>query len=127
MPWLDAEKIGPFVPGHYLFALLGFGLPTLLITGAAFFALATGTRSMMWTYVGAVALLVLYFIMRGLLHVVGHDHDREVLLEFLDQLLDAAGGDRVQRRGRFVQQQHFRLQRHRAGDAQALLLAAGQR
>ena len=67
MPWLDAEKIGPFVPGHYLFALLGFGLPTLLITGAAFFALATGTRSMMWTYVGAVALLVLYFIMRGLL------------------------------------------------------------
>ncbi len=73
MPWLDAEKIGPFVPGHYLFALLGFGLPTLLITGAAFFALATGTRSMMWTYVGAVALLVLYFIMRGLLRDAQHD------------------------------------------------------
>jgi ABC-2 type transport system permease protein len=58
MPWLDAEKLGPFVPLHYLYALFVFGLPTLLVTGAAFFALATATRSMMWTYVGAVALLV---------------------------------------------------------------------
>ena len=73
MPWLDAEKIGPFVPGHYLYALLAFGLPTLLITGAAFFALATGTRSMMWTYVGAVALIVLYLVTRGLLRDVQHD------------------------------------------------------
>ena len=37
MPWQDAEKVGPFVPGHYLYALLVFGLPTLLITGAGFF------------------------------------------------------------------------------------------
>ena len=41
-------------------------LPTLLIVSATFFALATATRSMMWTYVGAVALLVLYLVMRGL-------------------------------------------------------------
>ncbi|MCD2341878.1 hypothetical protein LRH25_16175 [Ideonella azotifigens] len=73
MPWLDAEKIGPFVPGNYLYALFVFGLPTLLITGAAFFALATATRSMMWTYVGAVALLVLFFVTRGLLRDVQHD------------------------------------------------------
>ena len=67
MPWLDAEKIGPFVPGHYLWALCVIGLPTLVLTGAAFFALATATRSMMWTYVCAVGLLVLYFVSRGLL------------------------------------------------------------
>jgi len=67
MPWLDAEKIGPFRLGHYLYALFAFGLPTLLIISAAFFALATATRSMMWTYVGAVATLVLYLVMRGLL------------------------------------------------------------
>jgi aminopeptidase N len=73
MPWLDAEKLGPFVPGHYLYALFVFGLPTLLVTGAAFFALATATRSMMWTYVGAVALLVLFFVTRGLLRDVRHD------------------------------------------------------
>lgn len=67
MPWVDAQRVGPFEPGHYLWALFVMGLPTLLIMGAAFFALATATRSMMWSYVGAVALLVLYLVSRGLL------------------------------------------------------------
>ena len=62
MPWQDFEKIGPFVPGDYLLALFAFELPTLLITSALFFALATATRSMVWTYVCAVALLVLFFV-----------------------------------------------------------------
>ncbi len=67
MPWLDAEKIGPLHLAHYAYALFAFGLPTLLIVGAVFFALATVTRSMMWTYVGAVAMIVLYLVMRGVL------------------------------------------------------------
>lgn len=67
MPWLDSEKVGAFHLSHYAYALFAFGLPTLLIISAGFFALATATRSMMWTYVGAVAALVLYFVMRGLL------------------------------------------------------------
>jgi len=66
MPWLDAEKIGPFRLGDYLYALFVFGLPSLLIISAGYFALATATRSMMWTYVGAVATLVLYIVTRGL-------------------------------------------------------------
>jgi aminopeptidase N len=73
MPWLDSEKIGPFVPVHYLYALFVWGLPTLLITGAAFFALATATRSMMWTYVGAVALLMLFFVTRVMLRDLQYD------------------------------------------------------
>jgi ABC-2 type transport system permease protein len=73
MPWLDAEKIGPFNPGHYLWALFVFGLPTVLITGALFFALATATRSMMWTYIGAVALLTLFFVTRSLLRDLQYD------------------------------------------------------
>lgn len=73
MPWLDSEKIGPFVLVHYLWALFVFGLPTLLITAAAFFALATATRSMMWTYVATVALLVLSFVARGLLRDPQYD------------------------------------------------------
>ena len=28
MPWLDPEKLGPFVAWHYLYALFVFGLPT---------------------------------------------------------------------------------------------------
>jgi aminopeptidase N len=64
MPWIDPEKIGPFHASHYLYALFVEGLPTLIIVSAAFFALATATRSMMWTYVGAVGFLVLYLVMR---------------------------------------------------------------
>ena len=40
------------------------------------------------------------------------------------QLLDLRGGDRVERRGRLVHQQHLGLDGERARDAQALLLAA---
>lgn len=67
MPWLDPEKVGPFVPGHYLWALAVYAVPTMLIVAAAFFALATATRSMMWSYVAAVALIVGFFVTRGLL------------------------------------------------------------
>ena len=64
MPWLDPEKVGAFRIGDYVYALLAFGLPTLLIISAGYFALATATRSMMWTYVGAAATLVAYLVMR---------------------------------------------------------------
>jgi aminopeptidase N len=67
MPWIDPEKLGPFVAAHYLYAVFLFGLPTLLVTSAGFFALATATRSMMWTYVGVVAFLVLFLVTRVLL------------------------------------------------------------
>jgi len=74
MPWQDSEKIGPFLPGDYLFALFAFALPTLLITSAAFFALATATRSLMWTYVCAVGVLVLYLGTRIALRDTAYDH-----------------------------------------------------
>ncbi|MEO8133921.1 MAG: M1 family aminopeptidase [Betaproteobacteria bacterium] len=73
MPWVDSERIGPFVAGHYLYALFVYGFPTLLVTGAAFFALATATRSMMWTYVGAVATVVLFLASRLLLRDPAYD------------------------------------------------------
>jgi aminopeptidase N len=65
MPWQDVEKIGPFVPSHYLVGLLAFELPTLLITAALFFAVAIATRSLVWSNVCAVALLILFFVARG--------------------------------------------------------------
>ncbi|MFO0592832.1 MAG: M1 family aminopeptidase [Polyangiaceae bacterium] len=73
MPWLDQEKVGPFHLSHYLYSIFVFGLPTLLIVSSALFALATATRSMMWTYVGALAALVLYVVTRGLLRDPRHD------------------------------------------------------
>jgi aminopeptidase N len=67
MPWLDQEKIGPLALNHYVYALFVFGLPTIFVMAAGFFALATATRSMMWTYVGVVAFLVLYITSRVML------------------------------------------------------------
>src|ERR1019366_526797 len=59
---------------------------------------------------------------RRLLHGVGDDGDRVLVRKLVDQLLDLGGSDRVERRARLVQQDHFRPDRHGAGDAQALLL-----
>lgn len=73
MPWLDPEKVGSVGATTYIYALFAFGLPTLLICAASFFALATMTRSMMWTYVGAVAGLVLFLVTRGLLRDPRYD------------------------------------------------------
>jgi aminopeptidase N len=60
MPWVDPEKIGPFRPGDYLYTYVVLALPSLFLTSAGFFALATATRSMMATYVGVVGVFVLY-------------------------------------------------------------------
>jgi hypothetical protein len=40
-------------------------VPTLFVTGAGFFALATATRSMLATYVGVIVFLVLYLVASG--------------------------------------------------------------
>src|SRR6185295_1844629 len=64
---------------------------------------------------------------RRLLHVVGDDDDRVVLLQFVDQLLDLGGRDRVESGAGLVEQDHVGLDRDRARDAPPLLLAAGQR
>jgi aminopeptidase N len=65
MPWIDPETVGPFRVWPYVYTYLVFALPGLLISSAVFFALATVTRSMMATYLGVVALFVLWFVTRA--------------------------------------------------------------
>jgi aminopeptidase N len=73
----DPAKLGPFRPEDYLFAYFVLVLPTIFTLAASFFALATITRSMMATYVGAVGFLIGYFVLTTLFqkplyhHVVG--------------------------------------------------------
>src|SRR5580704_6036889 len=62
----------------------------------------------------------------GLLHIVGDDRDRVVFLQLVDQLFDLGGRDRIERRAGLVEQDHFRLDGDGAGDAQPLLLPAGE-
>ncbi len=64
---------------------------------------------------------------RGLLHVVRHQHQREMLLQRGHQLFNHQRRDRIQRRGGFIQQQHFRLDGDGARNHQTLLLTARQR
>ncbi|HEV2532403.1 ABC transporter permease/M1 family aminopeptidase [Phenylobacterium sp.] len=59
MPWVDRETLGPFLPAAYLYAYFWLAVPVLFLSSAVFFTLASLTRSMMWTYVGVVAFLVL--------------------------------------------------------------------
>ena len=60
MPWLDPETIGPNRAEYYLVPFLLFALPNVFLTCALFFAVATVTRSMMYSYVAVVLFLVLY-------------------------------------------------------------------
>ena len=66
MPWVDAETLGPNRNGDYAFAFFGLALPSLFLISAMFFALATATRSMMATYLGAAGFLVLYAVFNAL-------------------------------------------------------------
>ena len=61
-----------------------------------------------------------------MLHVVGDDDDRVVDLQIPDQLFDLRRGDRIEGRRRLVHQQNLRIDGERSGDADALLLAAGE-
>src|SRR5437762_1845401 len=57
-----------------------------------------------------------------LLHVVSHDDDRVAVLQLEHQLLDLRRGDGIEGRARLVHQEHVRLDRDRARDAEPLLL-----
>lgn len=67
MPWLEPERIGPFLLEPYVFSLAVMVLPNLFVMSAIFFSLAALTRSAMYTYVGVVAFFVLYGVSQSLL------------------------------------------------------------
>ena len=60
MPWMDPETLGPNRLSHFLYAYFLLALPGIFLTSCLFFAVATVTRSMMYSYMGVVVFLVLY-------------------------------------------------------------------
>ena len=56
-----------------------------------------------------------------------HDDDGALIFHREQQIFNLRRGDGIERRAGLVQQQHFRIDRQRARDAQTLLLAARQR
>jgi ABC-type transport system involved in multi-copper enzyme maturation permease subunit len=64
MPWLDKERLGPFVLKPYLFSYFVLILPNLFLFAAIFFAVAALTRSLMATYTSVAAFYVAYIVSR---------------------------------------------------------------
>ncbi|MEW7851156.1 M1 family aminopeptidase [Massilia aurea] len=62
MPWIDAERVGPFPGAAYLWALCVLVAPNLLFIGALLMLLAATTRSIMMVYVGVMAFFVLWIV-----------------------------------------------------------------
>ena len=61
LPLHDASRVGPFSIVPYLWTLLVLVLPGMLVAGVVLFGIATLTRSVLASVVGAVAIYVFYF------------------------------------------------------------------
>lgn len=57
VPWQDAERIGPFMIGPYVYALVVQVLPNLIMMGALFFAVAIWSRRLLVAYLCVVLFL----------------------------------------------------------------------
>ena len=66
MPWVDPARLGPTPWGAFGWALGVLVLPNLFFLGSLLFLLAIVTRSMLGTYVGVIAFVVLT-VVAGLL------------------------------------------------------------
>lgn len=62
MPWQDAARAGPVNLVGYLWALAVLVLPSMLFSAALMFTIAASTRSTLASYVGAVAVYILYLV-----------------------------------------------------------------
>jgi len=80
MPWLDPETVGANRFADYALSYLIYAAPNVILLSAVFFAVATMTRSMMYTYVAVVGFLVLYFVFLGI--VGGEPEYREIAAMF---------------------------------------------
>lgn len=80
MPWLDAERLGPFSLATFVQPLLVFVFPTLFVLGSIFFAVATFTRRMLWAYVAVAGLMVLF----GVSEAFVGDLDNDTIAALMD-------------------------------------------
>ena len=93
MPWLDPARLGPFMPGAYLFALLVLALPNLFLSAATFFTVATLSRSMLYTYLAVVGFFAAY--------VASFTLTRDIESGPIAALLDPFGAAAIQQATRY--------------------------
>lgn len=61
-PWIDAARVGENTLWPHIAALLQITIPNIIIGGLIIYAIALFTRNSMATYIGSIAILVLYII-----------------------------------------------------------------
>lgn len=66
-PTVDPETLSPTNLGHYVYVYGALVLPAMLIISAIMYAIAIKTRSLMYTYIAAMGLLILYIVGLNLL------------------------------------------------------------
>lgn len=71
---IHAGKLGPFNLWAYFQPFLWVAIPNILFSGAIFFALATATKKMVYSYLGNVVLLIGYIIAVNLLGNLDNHH-----------------------------------------------------
>ncbi len=81
--WLPDSRLGPFELNGHLMGMLVFAIPNTLFVGGVLYAVAINTRSTLYSFVAATALLVGYIVAGNLL--------RNLENEQLAALLDPFG------------------------------------
>ena len=66
-PTVDPETLSPTNLWHYIYVYFGLVMPAMLIVSAIMYAMAVKTRSIMYTYLAAMGLLILYLVGQNLL------------------------------------------------------------
>lgn len=89
MPWIDAARTGPVTIAPWLWTFGVILVPDVLFVTALLFALASATRSLLATFVGVIALVVL----RSVANVLMQGIDSHTLAALLDPYGAQAIGD----------------------------------
>ena len=66
-PTVDPETLAPTNLWHYFYIYTALVVPAMLVVSAIIYAIAVKSRSIMYTYLAAMGLLILYFIGQNLL------------------------------------------------------------
>ncbi|MBK8555784.1 MAG: ABC transporter permease [Lewinellaceae bacterium] len=80
--WLDANRFGPFEMQGHIMGFLIFVVPNMIFIGGILYAVAINTRSTLYSFVAATAILVGYIVAGNLMRNL----DNESLSMLLDPL-----------------------------------------
>lgn len=93
VPGIPAERLGPFVPGHYVKALLIYIVPNLLLVASLIYAIAARWRSQTAAFVAALGLVALYATTLMMLGQDVYRHDVFGLYALMDPYATIASAE----------------------------------